>query len=457
MIIELPQVGESVTEGVIGRWLKSPGERVERFDPLVEVVTDKVNMEMPSPVSGTLTAIIAAEGETVPMGAPIAEMEVEGEVAASEPDAGATGTAETVQEAPADRIGTLLKDVAPVGPTGSGGPISSGTASEASAREAGAGTRAAAGTTSGPTSGQASRRGGRAGRRRHSPAVLRLADEHGVDLARLERIAGTGIGGRVTVKDLRGVLERGMDAAADSAPAVEAGPAPDEERVPLSAVRRMIAENMVRSATDIPQAWTLVEVDVSGLVARRAAARDEFRRREGINITYLPFVMKAVAESLKENPLLNSSWGGDSIIYKRRVNIGIAAATPNGLVVPVVHDADTLSVAGLARRLDDLTTRARSGRLTLEDVQGGTFTLNNTGALGSALSQPLVNHPQAAILTTEAIVKRPVVVGDGIAIRSMMNVCMSFDHRVMDGAEASAFINAVKRRLEGIGADTGVY
>ena len=450
MIIELPQVGESVTEGVIGRWLKSPGERVERFDPLVEVVTDKVNMEMPSPVSGTLTSIIAAEGETVPMGAPIAEMEVEGEASADQ----ARPEGAAVQAAPADRIGTLLKDVAPVGPTGSGGPISADPAPE---------------TASGPPS----RGGSRADRRRYSPAVLRLADERDIDL---DQVRGTGLGGRVTLKDVRQFIAQmgpQADKGADDAPgagtsAVEtrAAPSPmtddatpgaDEERAPLSPVRRMIAENMARSATDIPQAWTLVEVDVSGLVARRAAVRDEFQRREGINITYLPFAMKAVAESLKENPLLNSSWGGDSIIYKRRINIGIAAATPNGLVVPVVHDADTLSVAGLARRIDDLTTRARAGRLTLDDVQGGTFTLNNTGALGSVLSQPLVNHPQAAILTTEAIVKRPVVVGDGIAIRSMMNLCMSFDHRIMDGAEASAFINAVKRRLEGIGADTGVY
>ena len=437
MIIELPQVGESVTEGVIGRWLKSPGERVERFDPLVEVVTDKVNMEVPSPASGTLTSIIAAEGETVPMGAPIAEMAVEGEVAPSSPSASNDGGAADAPiaetpAAPADRIGTLLKDVAPVGPTGSGGPISAD-----------------------PPSEPAARRDGRSGRRRYSPAVLRLADERGVDL---DMVQGTGLGGRVTLKDVRGFI-----AQSEAAPAVETAPlaaAPagaDEERVALSPVRRMIAENMVRSASEIPQAWTLVEVDVSGMVSRRAAVRDDFRRREGINITYLPFVMKAVAESLRENPLLNSSWGGDSIIYKRRVNIGIAAATPNGLVVPVVHDADTLSVAGLARRLDDLTTRARAGRLTLDDVQGGTFTLNNTGALGSVLSQPLVNHPQAAILTTEAIVRRPMVVGDGIAIRSMMNLCMSFDHRIMDGAEASAFINAVKRRLEGIGDGTGVY
>ena len=431
MIIELPQVGESVTEGVIGKWLKSIGDRVERFDPLVEVVTDKVNMEMPSPVAGTLTAVLADEGETVPMGAPIAEMTVDGEVATTEssPSTEVDRAVDASQPAPS-RIGTLLKDVAPVGPTGSGGPISADTPSRPQRP---------------------------AGRRRYSPAVLRLAEERGIDLV---NIAGTGIGGRVTLKDVRRFIEQPASLEERGGSASEITPirtGTDDERVLLTPVRRMIAENMVRSATEIPQAWTLIEVDVSSLVARRLAIRGEFQEREDVNITYLPFVMKTVAESLKENPLLNSSWDGDAILYKRRINIGVAAAAPDGLVVPVVHDADTMSIAGLARRIDDLTTRARRGQLRIEDVQGGTFTLNNTGVLGSVLSQPLVNFPQAAILTTEAIVKRPVVVGDGIAIRSMMNLCMSFDHRIMDGAEASAFINSVKRRLESIGPDTGVY
>ena len=424
MIIELPQVGESVTEGVIGKWLKSVGDRVERFDPLVEVVTDKVNMEMPSPVTGTLTALLVDEGATIPMGTPIAEVAVEGESANEAPQSGPL--APPAESPPVDRIGALLKDVAPVGPTGSGGPISS----DGPARQD-------------------------SGRRRYTPAVLRLAEERGVDL---ERIGGTGIGGRVTVKDVRGFVEQTEQAPASIESSSEAPPpSADEERVLVSPVRRMIAANMVKSASEIPQAWTLVEADVTGLVARRQAIRDDFQQREGINITYLPFVMKVVARSLKENPLLNSSWDGDAIILKRRINVGIAAAAPDGLVVPVVHDADTLSVAGLARKIDDLVGRARGGKLDLEDVQGGTFTLNNTGALGSVLSQPLVNYPQAAILTTEAIEKRPVVIGDGIAIRSMMNLCMSFDHRIMDGAEASAFINAVKHRLEAIGPDTAVY
>ncbi len=436
MIIELPQVGESVTEGVIGKWLKSVGDRVERYDPLVEVVTDKVNMEMPSPVTGTLKAILVEEGATIPMGTPIAEMDAEGGEPA--PETPPTQTETRVDDIPQpspDRIGTLLKNVAPVGPTGSGGPISADKPTE-------------------------SPRQSRA-RRRYSPAVLRLADERNVDL---DRIQGTGLNGRVTLKDVRRFLEtqpgppQPAEPAATPAPTVQPSPiSQDDERAPLSPVRRMIADNMVRSATQIPQAWTFVEVDVSGLVARRRAVRDDFQLREGVNITYLPFIMKAVAESLKENPLLNSTWDNDAIIYKRRINIGIAAAGRDGLIVPVVHDADALSVAGLARKIADLTDRARRGALILDDVQGGTFTLNNTGALGSVLSQPLVNFPQAAILTTEAIVSRPVVIGDGIAIRSMMNLCMSFDHRIMDGAEASAFINSVKTRIESIGPDTGLY
>ena len=404
MRIELPQVGESVTEGIIGRWLKSVGDSVEKYDPLVEVVTDKVNMEMPSPVSGVLTLILAEEGDTVPMGSAIAEIEVDGEEPPAEP-----------AEEEIDTTGVLLKDTAPVGPTGSGGPI---TASAGASRA-----------------------------RRYSPAVQRLADEHGVDLSQVE---GTGMGGRVTRADVQALIDGRRDA-------VRAAPACDEERLPLTPVRRMIADNMVVSSTQIPQAWSMMEVDVTGLVRRRNEIRDEFELRTGVRLTYLPFVLKAVAEALRENPLVNSSWDGDAILLKRRINIGVAVAAPDGLVVPVVHDADRLSVAGLAEALDGLTGRARRGGLAIEDVQGGTFTVNNTGALGSVLSRPLVNPPQAAILATESIVKRPVVVGDAIAIRSMMNLALTFDHRVMDGSEAGAFVSAVKRLLESIGPDTPVY
>jgi 2-oxoisovalerate dehydrogenase E2 component (dihydrolipoyl transacylase) len=198
-------------------------------------------------------------------------------------------------------------------------------------------------------------------------------------------------------------------------------------------------------------------VDVTGLVALRSQVRAAFEEREGVDLTYLPFVLKAVAESLKEHPTLNASWGGDKIVLKKRINLGIAVAAPQGLIVPVIRDADRLSVAGLARASRDLTNRARQQKLTLDDVQGGTFTLNNTGALGSVVSQPIINHPQAGILTTEAILKRAMVRDDAIAIRSMMNLCLSFDHRINDGAESSAFLQAVKTRLESMGPDTPIY
>jgi 2-oxoisovalerate dehydrogenase E2 component (dihydrolipoyl transacylase) len=219
----------------------------------------------------------------------------------------------------------------------------------------------------------------------------------------------------------------------------------------------MIAEAMVRSVSEIPHAWSTVEVDVTGLVALRAQIRGDFELREGVELTYLPFVVKAVVESLKEHPTLNASWGGDKIILKKRINLGIAVAAPDGLIVPVVHDADRMSISGLAREVRDLTLRARRRQLTLADVQGGTFTLNNTGALGSTVSQPIINHPQAGIMTTEAIQKRPVVRDDAIAIRSMMNLCLSFDHRINDGAESSGFLQAVKARLEATGPGAPIY
>ncbi|MCY4577592.1 MAG: dihydrolipoamide acetyltransferase family protein [Chloroflexi bacterium] len=440
MIIELPQVGESVTEGTIVQWLKQVGDSVERYDPLVEVLTDKVSMEVPSPVNGVITELLAEEGQTLPMGAPIADIQTED---AAEPDMPIETPPPAQEQAqPVDRIGVLLKDVAPVGPTGSGNvviPAAQDAIASASDSQV---------------------RGRR--RRRYSPAVQRLAAERGIDL---EQVAGTGINGRVTRKDVLAYVEAQAEVLAVQASPVDAkttaaamrSDGEDEERLPLSPVRRMIAANMKRSASEIPTAWSITEVDVSGLVRRRGALKDEFMQREGVNLTYLHFVVKAVAESLRDNPLLNSSWGEDAIILKRRINIGIAVAAPDGLVVPVLRDADALSVAGIAVRTADLTARARQGKLAVEDMQSGTFTLNNTGALGSIASQPIINHPQAAILTTEAVVKRPVVIGDAIGIRSLMNICLTFDHRIMDGAEASSFTNAVKRRLEAISDETGIY
>ena len=500
--IELPHVGESVVEGTIGKWLKKPGDKIERYEPLVEVVTDKVTMEVPSPVNGSLVRILAQEGETIPMGAPIAEVEVAGSpadatpaaapaaapgtVAASAPapeptamagEASAVPAASTAATAPApvspSLIGYLNTSATMVGPTGGGSgddsppdapPQPSESATQTAVQSGPAAPASVPPGQSAPA-GATTPAGSSNGTPRLSPAVRRLAREHGLDLS---GIRGTGMGGRITRDDVLRYLESGdlesgnlesIESAAESAAVaasaseMEAKPAAEEEYVPLTPVRRMIAEAMVRSVSQIPHAWSTVEVDVTGLVAARAARREAFRQREGVDLTYLPFVIRILVESLKENPTFNASWGGDKIILKKRLNIGLAVAAPAGLVVPVIHDADRLSLSALAHAVADLTQRARQNKLTLSDVQWGTFTLNNTGALGSTVSQPIINYPQAAIMTTEAIQKRPVVINDAIAIRSMMNLCLSFDHRINDGAESSAFIQSVQRRLESITPD----
>lgn len=436
--IELPHVGESVVEGIIGKWLKQPGDQVEKYDPLVEVVTDKVTMEVPSPADGVLTRILAEEGATVLMGAPIAEMESEETGGATAPPATHEPGQQVETKAPTEvsTIGYLLKDVQPTGPTGGGVEEAVGVPVVAEAE----------------------------GERAHySPAVRRLAREHGVDLT---QVKGTGLGGRITRNDVLRFVEERQSAPASATPASPTRPTPapqvaigpDEEAIPLSPIRRIIAENMVRSTSQIPHAWSMVEADVTALVRRRESLKEEFLRREGAELTYLSFVINAVVESLKEHPMLNSSWGGDKIILKKRIGIGVAVAAPEGLVVPVIHNADSLGIAGLARTLRELTAKAREGKLTLEDVHRGTFTVNNTGALGSIVSQPIINFPQAAILTTEAIKRRPVAVeGDTIAIRSIMNLCLSFDHRIVDGGEAGTFLQSVKGRLEAMGPDTPIY
>jgi 2-oxoisovalerate dehydrogenase E2 component (dihydrolipoyl transacylase) len=461
--VELPHVGESVVEGTIGKWLKQPGDTVKRYEPLVEIITDKVTMEVPSPVEGSLVRVLAQEGETLPMGAPIAEVATADSPEGAEP---VTAPIQLESEPAASAVapptfgttGYLLKDVTPVGPTG-GAAIENAEPIVSSAPRPAA--TAPAPATPAPTAAPA----GPSGQTRLSPAVRRLAETHSLDVSQIQ---GTGLGGRITRDDVLQFVESGATAASISAPVpapqvstrqIEGQPSADgqEIHVPLTPVRRMIAEAMVRSVSNIPHAWSTVEVDVTGLVALRASVRAEFEQREGVALTYLPFVIKAVVESLKEVPTMNATWGGDKIILKKRVNLGLAVAAPDGLIVPVLHDADHLSVAGLAVAAKDLTDRARTKKLTLNDVQGGTFTLNNTGALGSYVSGPIINYPQAGIMTTETIQKRAVVIDDAIAIRSMMNICLSFDHRINDGAEASGFMAAVKSRLQAMGPGTSIY
>ena len=432
-IVELPHVGESVTEGVIGKWLVQPGQRIERYDSLVEVITDKVSMEAPSPYAGVFLRALVAEGDTVPMGQPICEMDVDGEVPAAEPPS-------------AGRNFEFISANRSVGPTGSG---EGGEGRPDAIQDA----ALAAADTAAPASAEPDRS--------HvvSPLVARLAAQHGVDLS---SVAGTGGGGRVTKQDvLRAAESKDIPPPASAAATSTLPPAAPlyaaTSALPLTIIRKTIAEHMARSAREIPAAWSMVEADVSGLVRARAARRAEFQRAHGVPLTYLSFAAQVVAAALQEHSRLNARWEGDHITLNHRVNLGVATATEHGLIVPVVRDAGALGITALATELGRLIDAARAGALQIEDVQGGTFTLNNTGALGSVVSVPIINHPQAAILTTEAIVKRPVVVaGDAIAVRSMMHLCLSFDHRVCDGAEAGAFLRAVKEGLEAIDEGTAL-
>jgi 2-oxoisovalerate dehydrogenase E2 component (dihydrolipoyl transacylase) len=419
--IKMPQLGESVTEGTVDRWLKKEGDFVKKDEPLVEVVTDKVNAEIPSPFEGTLVKISVAEGMTIAIGTEIAQIQVDG-----------AGTVEAAPPPPAAAA-------APAAPAAAAAPAPAPAAT-----------------------------GGR-----FSPAVRRLAEENGIDPS---VVPGSGEGGRVTRDDVLAYLDQVKSgkapapapaarpqpvAAAPAAPA-EAPPSPAprpapgpaatgerEELVRINAVRRQIAEHMVRSVQTSPHVWTMVEVDMTGLVRYREAEKESFASRHGVNLTYLPFVAQVLCEALKEFPYLNSSWTDDGILLKKYVNLGLAVAVPpDGLIVPVIKDADRLGFTDLVRAIADLTERARNKHLKPEDVQGGTFTLNNTGATGSMASMPIINQPQAAILTTETIMRRPVVIGEGVAIRQMMNMCMSFDHRILDGHMAGLFVNWIKRRLE---------
>ena len=436
--IELPQVGESVTEAIIAKWLTQVGDHVEKYDLLAEVVTDKVNMEFPAPEAGTITEILVEEGATVPMGTVIATMEPDDPNAQPPAHEADDGTAAEPAGA-VDRVGEMITG-ANVGPTG-------GTFSDAATPAA----EAPRSTSRRPVLARPGRGGDR--RSRYSPVVMRLAQEHGIDL---ETVEGTGLGGRITKRDMLAAVQN------TGAPQlVREAPADGDRLTEPSPVRKIIAANMVRSWTEIPHAWSTVETDVTDLVALRESQKDGFRERHDVPLTYLTFSVHAVAGALRSNPLVNSSWENGKIRVKAAVNVGVAVAAPDGLVVPVVRDADRMNVGELARAIAPLVDRARDGKLTLDDVRGGTFTVNNTGALGSVWGGAIINYPQAAIINTETIVKRPTVVetpdGDSVAIRSIMNLCLSFDHRVLDGAEASAFIHDVKRGLEqfGPGAEIG--
>ncbi|MED1863543.1 dihydrolipoamide acetyltransferase family protein [Fictibacillus nanhaiensis] len=435
--ITMPQLGESVTEGTISKWLVQPGDTVKKYDPLAEVMTDKVNAEVPSSFSGTIKELVAGEGDTLSVGELICYIETEGESGGSAP-------ASSTEDKPAET--------------------------------------ASSSTSQSSNSAKPAPNVDRVARGRFSPAVVRMASEHGIDL---DQVEGSGQSGRITRKDLQKIIDSGQIPTKENKPArevVSEAPASSQEtaqpqqpapalkpvsidtmpgdiEIPVSGIRKAIAQNMVRSKHEAPHAWTMVEVDVTNLVEYRNSVKGDFKTKEGYNLTFLPFFIKAVVESLKEFPQINSMWAGDKIIQKKDINISIAVATDDALYVPVIKHADEKSIKGIARDVKELADKVRTNKLAGDDMKGGTFTVNNTGSFGSVMSTPIINYPQAAILSVESIVKRPVVMNNGmIAVRDMVNLCLSLDHRVLDGLVCGRFLASVKARLESMTKEnTSIY
>ncbi len=428
----MPQLGESVTEGTIEKWLVEVGDTVNKYDPIAEVNTDKVNAEVPSSYSGVIKELVAEEGDTIEVGELVCYIDVEGGAAPEEKQEESTGQ-QAVENISEDKKEQEQDEDQPM-------------------------------------------------KRRYSPAVLRLAQENDIDL---EQVNGSGKGGRITRKDIQKVIESG-DIPAPKAeekkpePKQESKPAPKpvapksapeaskgadvpvaegDIEIPVTGVRRAIANNMLRSKHEAPHAWTMVEVDVTSLVEYRNGIKDDFKKKEGYGLTFFAFFVKAVVEALKEFPQMNSMWAGDKIVQKKDINISIAVGTDESLFVPVIKNADEKSIKGIAREVKELAQKAKTGKLKGEEMQGGTFTVNNTGSFGSVQSMGIINHPQAAILQVESIVKRPVVMNNGmIAVRDMVNLCLSLDHRVLDGMICGKFLARVKENLETISKEnTSVY
>jgi len=491
--VTMPQLGESVAEGTIGKWLKQPGDHVDKYEPLLEVITDKVNAEVPSPFEGVLKEILAEEGATVPNNAEIAVIETADDGASN--GSGPAEAKEASAPVPAPAAAAAAPDDAPSaevpGPAGSDeSPNGSSAATVAAPAPAAAAPApaAAAATAPAPTATAAPAANGDADARM-TPAVRRLLREHGLSA---EQIVGTGGGGRITRDDVLAVVETIRTGGQPPAPAAAqpaappqaapasspAAPAPasraaaptgatvsfpegtDEVLVPMTQMRKGIAAQMTR-ALMAPHAYVQMEVDVTRLMAVREGAKKGYQAKEGMSLSYVPFVVKAAAEALKRNPTFNAHWTDDGLLAKRRVNIGVAVAVDDGLIVPVIRDADTLSIHGLNLAITDVANRARANKLRVDDFGGGTFTVDNTGYLGTNLVMPILNVPEVGIVTMEAITKRPVVQstpdGDVIAIRPIMNMVLGVDHRANDGAGGAALLRDIKAWLESVGPDTPIY
>jgi 2-oxoglutarate dehydrogenase E2 component (dihydrolipoamide succinyltransferase) len=436
----MPQMGESIAEGTLTRWLKKPGDKVARDEPIFEISTDKVDAEIPSPAAGTLVDIKVQEGQTVPINTVVAQIETEASAVAAagkpSPDAKpAAPPAAAPKPAPDSGDGRERTRPAPAP-----APPATYAAPSSGAREV---PRAASLTGQGASVEELRRV-------RSSPVVRKIAQEHNLDIRHLQ---GTGVGGRVTKQDILKVVEGG--GTRTTAPAMRAAaPAPvfaPGERitvVPMSPMRKKIAEHMVMSRRTSAHVTTVFEVDMSRVLKLRAEHQQAFLERHGVKLTPTPFMVKAAVEGLKTFPELNASIDGDNIIHKKDINIGIAVALEWGLIVPVVKHADDLSLSGIAKAVTDLAERARAKKLAPDDVQGGTFTITNPGIFGSLFGTPIINQPQVGILGVGAIQKRVVVVDDAIGIRQMVFLALSFDHRLIDGAVADQFMAHLKATLQ---------
>jgi 2-oxoglutarate dehydrogenase dihydrolipoamide succinyltransferase (E2 component) len=428
--VRMPQMGVSVAEGTIVEWRKRSGDWVEADEPICDITTDKIDVEVPSPSSGRVESILVEPGETVGVGTPLAEINPAATPGQAHPEEDVNGARTQGTGAPA--------------PQGAGAPAAPPAKAD----------------------GEPDRSGF------HSPVVRRIADKHGIDLS---QVTGTGVGGRIRKRDVMAFIESRQAEPAEAkpeprlhmespyrpdepAPQPEATSPPEQEQVfpaerrePMSPMRRQIARHMVESRHTAAHCTTVVEADMSAITHRRAELKQDFERR-GVALTYLAFVARATVAELQRHPILNASIEDEEIVHHDDVNLGIAVALDDGLIVPVIRRAQRLSLEGTAAAIADLAQRARAKQLQPDDVHGGTFTITNPGQFGAVLATPIINQPQVAILDLEAITKRPVVVesdaGDSIAVRPMTYLCMSWDHRALDGAEAARFLGSVKDRLE---------
>jgi pyruvate dehydrogenase E2 component (dihydrolipoamide acetyltransferase) len=458
--VTMPALGESVTEGTVTRWLKSVGDEVSADEPLLEVSTDKVDTEIPSPVSGTLLEITVNEDETVDVGAQLAVIGSSAAGGASAPAAPAPAPQQEApqQESPAPQQPAPQEarpaSEQPGGDYGSSGGLPTQSPTEAPAPAAAVAPQAPAAAQPAPA--------GDGGGSYVTPLVRRLAAERGVDLG---SVSGSGVGGRIRKQDVLAAAEKAAAPAAAPAAPAAAARTPSPAATPdtsvrgrtekMSRLRSVIARRMVESLQVSAQLTTVVEADVTRIARLRQQAKKDFEAREGVKLSFLPFFAKAAVEALKAHPSVNSSidQGADTVTYHDTENLGVAVDTERGLLVPVIHGAGDLSLGGIARKISDLAERTRTNKITPDELGGGTFTLTNTGSRGALFDTPIINQPQVAILGTGSVVKRPVVVtdpelGEVIAVRSMVYLALTYDHRIVDGADAARFLTTVRERLE---------